>query len=114
MQEGDFREVWVELPDGQSMCALINGEVGWLMYLRYNGDAGFSSRNPAYGGDTSRMIEYVLSNGQRDEYPASWALQRSVIDGALQYFRDNGRPPPFVRWHNDTGDGTEVEFLDSV
>ena len=112
MQEGDFREVWEELPDGQAMCALINGEVGWLMYIRYRGDASFSSRNPAFVGDESEMIEYVLSNGQHDEYPASWAFPKSVIDSALQYFRENGRPPHFVLWHNDSGDGTEIEFLD--
>ncbi len=41
-----FDEVWVNLPDGQAMCALINDDFGWLMYLRENGDAGFSSRNP--------------------------------------------------------------------
>ena len=29
-----FDEVWVEMPDGQAMCALINGDLGWLMYLR--------------------------------------------------------------------------------
>lgn len=111
MHEVDFREVWVELPDGQSMCALTNGDMGCLMHLRYKGDAGFSSRNPAFSGDESVMIEYVLSNGQRDD-PASWALPKSVIDGALEYLRANGLPPHFVRWHNVSGDGTEIEFLD--
>jgi hypothetical protein len=36
-----YEEVWVRLPDGQSLCALINGDWGWLMYLREEGDSGF-------------------------------------------------------------------------
>lgn len=39
------------------------------MYLRYNGDAGFSSRNPSYAGQPDANQEYYLSNGQREEYP---------------------------------------------
>jgi hypothetical protein len=26
-----FREVWVTKEDGQALCALINGDLGWLM-----------------------------------------------------------------------------------
>ncbi len=51
------------------MCALINGSLGWLMYLRENGDAGFSSRIPKYTGSSDAKLEYFLSNDQRDEYP---------------------------------------------
>ncbi|MBI1373007.1 MAG: hypothetical protein GC159_09625 [Phycisphaera sp.] len=103
-----FREIWVESPDGQSMCALINGDVGWLMYLRENGDAGFSSRNPNYDGNPEAMIEYHLSNGQHDEYPRAWALPISTIEQALEYFRTHHTPPPFVTWHNDSDDGTVI------
>ena len=103
-----FREVWLESPDGSSLCALINGELGWLMYLREPGDAGFSSRNPAYAGDPNAVVEYRLSNGQRDEYPRAWALPVSVVEDAMNYFRQNGAPPPFITWHNDSGDGYEI------
>jgi hypothetical protein len=69
-----FEELWAELPDGQQMTALINGKFGWLMYIRENADPGFSSRNPNYDGPDDAEIEYVVSNGQRDRYPAAWAL----------------------------------------
>jgi hypothetical protein len=103
-----FNEVWVELPDGQAMCALINGDLGWLMYLRENGDAGFSSRNPSYAGPANAEIEYELSNGQRDTYPASWALPLAEVRRALEYFEREQRPPPWVTWHNDSDDGTVI------
>lgn len=104
-----FNEVWVESPDGQSMCALINGDRGWLMYLREEGDAGFSSRNPDYAGPIDAEIEYYLSNGQRDTYPASWALPVADVQRALEYFKREYRPPAWVTWHNDSGDGAVIE-----
>ena len=64
-----YQEIWAETADGQFMCALINGKLGWLMYLRESGDAGFSSRNPRYDGPPDAELDYFLSNGQRDEYP---------------------------------------------
>jgi hypothetical protein len=104
------REIWIKNPDGQSMCALISGDLGWLMYLRSEGDAGFSSRNPEYRGADTTTIEYALTNGQRDQYPASWALPIELVDRALEHFRKEGRPPQFVVWHNDSADGSTIEF----
>ena len=108
MSNEQHNQLWVDHPDGQTMCALINGDRGWLMYLRESGDAGFSSRNPDFQGSKSEMIDYVLSNGQQDSYPASWALPISVVNKALEYFEREGKPPPFVSWHNDSGDGAAI------
>lgn len=110
MNEPQYREVWLESPDGQSLCALINGGQGWLMYLRENGDAGFSSRNPNYNGPADATIEYRLNNGQHDEYPASWALPVTEIERALSYFRKEHKPPCFIHWHNDSGDGAVLKY----
>lgn len=103
-----FEEVWLESPDGQSMCALINGKLGWLMYLRENGDPGFSSRNPRYSGPPDAVIEYWLNNGQQDLYPAAWALPTADVRRALEFFEREHRPPPWVTWHNDSGDGVVI------
>ena len=115
-----FREIWVSVdPGGPSLCALMNTNAGWLMYLRHNeGDTGFSSRNPMfdksdatlsglafdgrYGRDRVPVIRYRLSNGQEDEFPASWALPESDIMRTLEYFvQHEGRRSPFVQWHDD-------------
>ena len=55
-----FTEAWITTSDGQAMCALTNEGLGWLMYLRGEGDAGFSSRNPDYyaGPTPDAEIEY--------------------------------------------------------
>jgi ribosomal protein L7/L12 len=115
-----FREIWVSMDSGgPSLVALINTNIGWLMYLRHDdGDPGFSSRNPAYNesdamqsglafdslfrGKHVPVIEYQLSNGQVDEYPASWALPEPDIIPALEYFvQHEGRRAPFVHWHDN-------------
>ncbi len=103
-----YSEIWEETDDGQALCALINGDLGWLMYLREEGDAGFSSRNPDYRGDPDAKVEYYLSNGQCDTYPLSWALPVKEVRRALEYFRREQRPPTFISWHNDAGDGVEL------
>ena len=96
-----FDEIWLESPDGQSLCALINGDRGWLMYLRGEGDSGFSSRDPTYIGDPKAKIEYRLSNGQQDWYPTSWSLPIAEVRRALDYFSRAHRQPPFITWHED-------------
>jgi hypothetical protein len=78
------------------------------MFLRAPGDAGFSSRNPAYAGTPDATISYVLSNGQVDSYPASWALPMVTVERALQFFRAEGRAPPFISWHNDANDDSHI------
>jgi hypothetical protein len=96
-----FEEVWVDLPDGQSLCALINGHLGWLMYLPEPGAVGSSSRNLAYHGDPAATIEYRLNNGQHDWYPASWALPGADVRLALAYFAEFRTRPSFIAWHDD-------------
>ncbi len=97
-----FREIWLHAPDDfPAISALANGTSGWLMYLREAGDAGFSSRNPAYDGKLSARLSYRLSNGQIDEYPASWAIPEVELFEALAYFVEHTARPPFVTWHDD-------------
>lgn len=98
-----FEDICIRSPDsdGPILCALINGDRGWLMYLREEGDSGFSSRNPGYDGPADAQIEYRLDNGQHDLYPASWALPITEVRRAIEYFERECQRPPFVVWHED-------------
>jgi hypothetical protein len=99
----EFREIWVKVDRGPRLCALLNGNIGWLMYLSHDGgDTGFSSRNLVFEAPNSILIEYQLSNGQRDRYPAGWALPEQEIMRALEYFVEHqGGRAPSVQWHDD-------------
>lgn len=78
------------------------------MYLRDPEDAGFSSRNPDYIGSPEAVTSFVLSNGQRDEYPSAWTYPVETVERALSHFRIHGTPPSFIAWYNDSGDGLLV------
>jgi hypothetical protein len=104
-----YKEIWVETADGQSMVALVNGKTGWLMYLRHqDGDPGFSSRNPDYAGPRDAMQDYILSNGQGDEYPLAWTLPIEELQRVMEHFVLEEEPAPWIHWHNDSEDGVQI------
>jgi hypothetical protein len=92
-------ELWLRVPNGTSMSMLRNGPNAFLMYLRFRGDSGFTSRaSPAKPGTAS----FRLSNGQEDEYPLSWCIDVEQCYKALAYFFvNNGDKPDWVQWHQD-------------
>jgi len=95
-----FVEVWLNSPDRwPTLCALIHARSAWLMYLRCEGDSGFSTRNPEYRGSPEAVIEYRLANGQRDEYPAAWDISTAEAVRALEYFLIEEKMAPWLEWH---------------
>jgi hypothetical protein len=95
-----FVELWLTRPNGEALCALTNGDCGWLMHLPAAGDPGFSSRNPGYDGEPNAALSFQLSNGQVDEYPASWTLPLGELFAAIGYFCWSGGRTPSVAWHD--------------
>ena len=94
-------EVWVMHGRFPALCALLNGDRGWLTCLRFEGDAGLSSRNPHYSGPSDAEIEFMLSNGQVDRYPAEWTYSRPEILAAVRSFAETPTLPAAVSWSND-------------
>lgn len=105
---GAFAEVTVDLDPFPALLALVNGEQACLTCIRYEGDPGFSSRNPGYRGPAGATIRYMLSNGQVDEYPAAWAYSRQRVFEALEAFARTRRVPETIAWFNDAGDGSQL------
>ena len=98
----DDLEIWAAEGDGSSLCALLNRHCGWLMFLRFEGDVGFSSRNLLREDSDGREEAFVLSNGQVDTYPSSWTMDRKTVFEALLEFVTSGQRPSKIDWHNDT------------
>lgn len=92
-------ELWVSVPDGPSLCMLRNGQSAWLMYLREPGDSGFRScGEPGRPG----VGNFVLGNGQVDEYPLSWCIDVAQCYKAIAYFCANGgAKPEWITWHEE-------------
>ena len=95
-------EVWLNHHDGAALCALMNANGGWLMFLREPGDPGFSSRNSAMDLNEDAKETYRLANGQEDEYPRHWTFSRSSVFDALREFFRTGQRPASLDWHEDT------------
>ena len=90
-------ELWVLFEGGPSVCMLRNGENAWLMYLRFEGDSGYTSHKK---NSKPGSASYVLSNGQVDEYPHSWCIDVEQCFKALAYFFVNkGAKPDWISWH---------------
>jgi hypothetical protein len=100
--ERQFCEVWLYSESGwPAICALVNNGSTWLMFLRHEGDSGFSTRNPEYAGPADAAIEYFLSNGQRDEYPAEWAIGTPEALRALEHFMETQEMAPWLQWREE-------------
>jgi len=78
---------------------LRNGEHAFLMYLREEGDSGFTSRSQV---QSDKMISFTLENGQVDQHPAHWCVGISECLKAFSYFAEHdGARTPDVIWHED-------------
>jgi hypothetical protein len=98
-----FSEVWMQHPAGwPAIGALINDQAAWLTFVRHEGDAGFSTRNPQYTGPQKAMIEYYLSNGQRDEYPVAWNITTAEALRALEFFLEEEDMAPWLTWQDES------------
>ena len=102
ISERQFCEIWLYSESGwPAVCTLVNGSYAWLMFLREEGDSGFSTRNPKYDGPKEALIEYFLSNGQRDEYPAAWNVTTPEAIRALEYFFEHEAMAPWLQWQEE-------------
>jgi len=102
ISERQFCEIWLYAESGwPAVCALVNGSSAWLMFLREDGDSGYSTRNANYAGAKDAVIEYFLSNGQRDEYPAEWDITTAEALRALEYFLEKQEMAPWLQWHEE-------------
>jgi hypothetical protein len=103
VRERQLSEVWLACgEEGPALAMLVNGEHAWLMYLRdQDGDPGLSSRNPEYAGSSDELLEFMLANGQRDEYPIAWTLPLEQAMAVCEYFvTTQGDRSPEIVWHD--------------
>jgi len=105
VHQQQFSEVWLDAgEEGPALAMLVNGVHAWLMYLRHHdGDPGFSSRNPRYTGPAQASMQFLLSNGQMDEYPVALTLPLEEACAACEYFvLSQGGRSPAITWHDDS------------
>jgi len=95
----NFLEIWIEGYGESALCLMTNRTKAFLMYLRYKGDCGYSSRDSS--GDNENTIDFKLSNGQTDSYPENWTVDKKLgIESMIEYFR-TGERSKNIDWEYD-------------
>lgn len=84
-----------------SMLMLTHDDRALLLYFRHDGDAGLTSRDPAHSGPPHAMLDFELSNGQVDSYPAYWTMPLNDAVCALEYAFLHRAPAPWVMWNDE-------------
>src|SRR5262245_21214802 len=93
-------EVWLD-HDECSICLLKHDDRAMLMLLRFDGDSGLTSR--ASDDQDDIALDFMLSNGQRDEYPVGWTIPYGDARRALEYFWSHKDAAPFIAWSEEAG-----------
>jgi len=99
-----FSEVWLEASaKGPSLVMLVNGRDALLMYFPGNGAIfGLTSRNPAYTGVPDAQIEFILANGDMEDYPARWTVPLAEGCAVCRDFVERqGARSSLITWHDD-------------
>lgn len=104
-EKDNYKEVFIELDDCQSLHAFTNKDWGCIFYHKKGTDMSYSSRNPNYHEANDDDVSFLLHNGEVDHYPASWTLPIQVITRAVDYFESVKSQPPFITWHEDKQKG---------
>ena len=83
------------------LIVLITGDRSFLTFFRYSGDAGFSSRDPAYTGPPTATLDFELSNGQVDQHPLAWTVTTEDALRVVEYAFLHRARAPWIAWHED-------------
>ena len=96
----EFAEVWLTVDGGPGFALLKSGDRALCLFVRSIGDAGFTSRQ-CRGERRRGELEFRLTGGKVDHYPASWSVPFFRALRAADQFLRTGERPGFLRWHED-------------
>jgi hypothetical protein len=96
-----YLELWLTLPADICISALINDSRALVIFGRYDGDPGLSSRSRDFADDNGQQLEFYLSNGQRDQYPLAWTIPTEDSLAAFDYAFLYHKAAPWILWHDD-------------
>ena len=96
-----FAEMNLTGPGGMLFISK-NGDKTWLMFLRYEGDAGFHSVNSNYKGPSDMMLESYIQNRQADEKPLAEWVPLEEAERVAEHFFLHGEKAPWFTWYDDS------------
>jgi hypothetical protein len=89
-------EIWMEGHDEKKICVLLNESRAFVMYLPDNGGDSYSVVDKDEPED--EFEEFVLSNGQEDEYPKTMTVDKDTMIKILEHYYKTGNQYQGVQW----------------
>ena len=93
-----YAEIWLSQGTAKALSLLVNRDLAWIMYLVNIDEQCWHSVESRSSGASDATLEFVLANGQRDEYPASWAVPTEQALSALECFFLRQERSPALSW----------------
>jgi hypothetical protein len=96
-----YAEIWLRVGNTLALAMFVNGTSAWLMFLLNQDEECYHTSNPEFEGDAASTIDYYLSNGQHDIYPAAWAIGTDAAMLGMKHFFGTGRRSSGLSWVRD-------------
>jgi hypothetical protein len=92
-------EIWIEHQRGPILGVVLGGARAMVLRLAESGDAGFNGIDPE--GSPEPSGEYVLANGQIDQYADRDTVEVRHVVPILVHFLATVERWPGVTWQDD-------------
>jgi len=96
LKKNKFNEIWISGFAKSSLTVLTNSKKAFLMYLRNEDDAGFNSVSSE--NETDESMDFLLSNGQMDEYPLHFLVDIDLAEKAILKYYESGEMWNGIAW----------------
>lgn len=93
---GKDADFGIEHNDGPLLVVLLNPERAFVMWMSEQGSTGQHAVEPSADGQDAQ--EFVLSNGQVDEFSSYDTISREVALEAVAHFIQTREPSHHLKW----------------
>jgi hypothetical protein len=95
----EYAEICLTHYEEDTLFILTNMQRAFLMYLRFSGDPGMSSRDPSQFDSSEERFR--LSNGQVNSFSANHTVAKEQVLPAVEHFVSTGQLPDWIIWKED-------------
>jgi len=97
-----FAEVWLYSDSSwPAICALVNGGAAWLMFLRREGDSGFSTRNPNFAGPKTLLLNISSRTASGMNTPPNGTSPHRRLCALSNILWKEEEMAPWLHWHQE-------------
>ena len=96
-----YLEIWLNKSEGKALSALINRDFAFLILMTPDCPEGWHSVSDVPGETSPQMLNFRLGNGQLDQFPKNWCVQRDSVKAVFEEYWQSERRPISIKWKYD-------------